>query len=90
MKKPISFTLLSLTCVAAAWGDSAPPPDPVAESFARMLNHTPVETAPLPAAAVQDNDPLRAGVNAVLWASQTPSFHLPPRADATPPAPRGH
>lgn len=56
---------LPLTASAAGPADA----DPIAASFARMLEHTPVTTAPASPTARED-DPLHRRLAAVLWERQ--------------------
>lgn len=57
--------------------------DPVAASFQRLLDHTPVTTAPAvpPGTAA---DPLRQAISAVLWDKQPSSYHAALQAPASP------
>lgn len=73
-----------LLCGAAALAAAqafaeSPHPDPILESFERMLDHRPAAIAP--AAPAAQPDPLRQAVSVVLWSEASYSYHL---ASSTP------
>ena len=49
--------------------------DSVSASFERMLAHEPTTESP-PAPKSASEDPLRKAISAVLWQSQSPSYHV--------------
>lgn len=72
--------LCGVTALTAAQAFAeSPHPDPITESFERMLDHQPVAIAP-PAPAAHP-DPLHQAVNVVLWNEASRSYHL---ASSTP------
>lgn len=52
--------------------------DPVADGFRRMLEHAPTQSVPpVPAGTDAGADPLRSAICALLWETQSRSFHWP-------------
>lgn len=76
-KRPL---IQSLACalvglsLSAAHAESPASADSVADSFQRMLDHTPTQTVPL---IPDGTDPLRGAICALLWNAESLSFHLP-------------
>lgn len=60
--------VLALPLIATAATPAAD--DPVAASFARMLDHTPVTSAPSAPTGRRDKDPLHTHLTVVLWERQ--------------------